>query len=64
MYKRGGGGKGERGQITSRAKRVFSGRYALELDPNRRETRLINVKEPQLTEAGVYFAVMSLSLIH
>ncbi|MEZ6963339.1 MULTISPECIES: alpha-2-macroglobulin [unclassified Aeromonas] len=46
-------------QITQRAKRVFSGRYALSLDPNRRETRLINVKEPQLAEAGVYFAVMS-----
>ena len=43
----------------SRAKRVFSGRYALELDANRRETRLINVKEPQLAEAGVYFSVMS-----
>jgi alpha-2-macroglobulin len=46
-------------QVTTRAKRVFTGRYALELDPNRRETRLINVKEPQLAEAGVYFAVMS-----
>ncbi|WP_241672721.1 alpha-2-macroglobulin family protein [Aeromonas media] len=46
-------------QVTRRAKRVFSGRYALELDANRRETRLINVKEPQLAEAGVYFAVMS-----
>ncbi|MBS4699296.1 alpha-2-macroglobulin family protein [Aeromonas media] len=46
-------------QVTQRAKRVFSGRYALALDANRRETRLINVKEPQLAEAGVYFAVMS-----
>ncbi|MFM1640947.1 alpha-2-macroglobulin family protein [Aeromonas salmonicida] len=54
-----GMGNWELEQITSRAKRVFSGRYALELDPNRRETRLINVKEPQLAEAGVYFAVMS-----
>lgn len=59
-YRPGAGmGNWELEQITSRAKRVFSGRYALELDPNRRETRLINVKEPQLTEAGVYFAVMS-----
>lgn len=54
-----GMGNWELEQITSRAKRVFSGRYALELDPNRRDTRLINVKEPQLAEAGVYFAVMS-----
>ncbi|MFM4938941.1 alpha-2-macroglobulin family protein [Aeromonas enteropelogenes] len=53
-----GMGNWELEQITKRAKRVFSGRYALELDPNRRETRLINVKEPQLAEAGVYFAVM------
>ena len=52
-------GNWELEQITQRAKRVFSGRYALELDANRRETRLINVKEPQLAEAGVYFAVMS-----
>ncbi|MDR6996058.1 uncharacterized protein YfaS (alpha-2-macroglobulin family) [Aeromonas salmonicida] len=59
-YRPGAGmGNWELEQITSRAKRVFSGRYALELDPNRRETRLINVKEPQLAEAGVYFAVMS-----
>ncbi|AYO63743.1 alpha-2-macroglobulin family protein [Aeromonas salmonicida subsp. salmonicida] len=58
-YRPGAGmGNWELEQITSRAKRVFSGRYALELDPNRRETRLINVKEPQLAEAGVYFAVM------
>ncbi|WP_421337063.1 alpha-2-macroglobulin family protein [Aeromonas veronii] len=54
-----GMGNWELEQITQRAKRVFSGRYALELDANRRETRLINVKEPQLAEAGVYFAVMS-----
>ncbi|HHP5355610.1 TPA: alpha-2-macroglobulin family protein [Aeromonas veronii] len=54
-----GMGNWELEQITKRAKRVFSGRYALELDANRRETRLINVKEPQLAEAGVYFAVMS-----
>ncbi|HFK2924442.1 TPA: alpha-2-macroglobulin [Aeromonas hydrophila] len=59
-YRPGAGmGNWELEQITQRAKRVFSGRYALELDANRRETRLINVKEPQLTEAGVYFAVMS-----
>ena len=59
-YRPGAGmGNWELEQITARAKRVFSGRYALELDPNRRETRLINVKEPQLAEAGVYFAVMS-----
>ncbi len=59
-YRPGSGmGNWELEQITKRAKRVFSGRYALELDPNRRETRLINVKEPQLAEAGVYFAVMS-----
>nr|WP_270802806.1 alpha-2-macroglobulin [Aeromonas sp. QDB54] len=59
-YRPGAGmGNWELEQITKRAKRVFSGRYALELDANRRETRLINVKEPQLTEAGVYFAVMS-----
>lgn len=59
-YRPGAGmGNWELEQITSRAKRVFSGRYALELDPNRRETLLINVKEPQLAEAGVYFAVMS-----
>ncbi|EKP0261944.1 alpha-2-macroglobulin family protein [Aeromonas sobria] len=59
-YRPGAGmGNWELEQITSRAKRVFSGRYALELDANRRETRLINVKEPQLAEAGVYFAVMS-----
>lgn len=59
-YRPGAGmGNWELEQITSRAKRVFSGRYALELDPNRRETRLINVKELQLAEAGVYFAVMS-----
>ncbi|MFB2888480.1 alpha-2-macroglobulin family protein [Aeromonas veronii] len=54
-----GMGNWELEQITQRAKRVFSGRYALELDANRRETRLVNVKEPQLAEAGVYFAVMS-----
>ncbi|WP_425278796.1 alpha-2-macroglobulin family protein [Aeromonas enteropelogenes] len=59
-YRPGSGmGNWELEQITKRAKRVFSGRYALALDPNRRETRLINVKEPQLAEAGVYFAVMS-----
>ncbi|WP_234927652.1 alpha-2-macroglobulin family protein [Aeromonas caviae] len=59
-YRPGAGmGNWELEQITKRAKRVFSGRYALELDANRRETRLINVKEPQLAEAGVYFAVMS-----
>lgn len=59
-YRPGAGmGNWELEQITLRAKRVFSGRYALELDANRRETRLINVKEPQLAEAGVYFAVMS-----
>ncbi|EKP0302924.1 alpha-2-macroglobulin family protein [Aeromonas veronii] len=59
-YRTGSGmGNWELEQITKRAKRVFSGRYALELDANRRETRLINVKEPQLAEAGVYFAVMS-----
>ncbi|MFM5181056.1 alpha-2-macroglobulin [Aeromonas veronii] len=59
-YRPGSGmGNWELEQITKRAKRVFSGRYALELDANRRETRLINVKEPQLAEAGVYFAVMS-----
>lgn len=59
-YRPGAGmGNWELEQITKRAKRVFSGRYALELDVNRRETRLINVKEPQLAEAGVYFAVMS-----
>ncbi|TNH85175.1 alpha-2-macroglobulin [Aeromonas sobria] len=59
-YRPGAGmGNWELEQITQRAKRVFSGRYALELDANRRETRLINVKEPQLAEAGVYFAVMS-----
>lgn len=59
-YRPGAGmGNWELEQITSRAKRVFSGRYALALDANRRETRLINVKEPQLAEAGVYFAVMS-----
>ncbi|HDZ8878896.1 alpha-2-macroglobulin family protein [Aeromonas dhakensis] len=59
-YRPGAGmGNWELEQITNRAKRVFSGRYALELDANRRETRLINVKEPQLAEAGVYFAVMS-----
>lgn len=59
-YRPGAGmGNWELEQITSHAKRVFSGRYALELDANRRETRLINVKEPQLAEAGVYFAVMS-----
>ncbi len=59
-YRPGAGmGNWELEQITKRAKRVFSGRYALELDANRRETRLINVKEPQLVEAGVYFAVMS-----
>ncbi|MGN5151304.1 alpha-2-macroglobulin family protein [Aeromonas enteropelogenes] len=59
-YRPGSGmGNWELEQITQRAKRVFSGRYALALDPNRRETRLINVKEPQLAEAGVYFAVMS-----
>ncbi|MFM5873966.1 alpha-2-macroglobulin [Aeromonas veronii] len=59
-YRPGSGmGNWELEQITQRAKRVFSGRYALELDANRRETRLINVKEPQLVEAGVYFAVMS-----
>ncbi|MGL5373937.1 MAG: alpha-2-macroglobulin family protein [Aeromonas veronii] len=59
-YRPGSGmGNWELEQITLRAKRVFSGRYALELDANRRETRLINVKEPQLAEAGVYFAVMS-----
>ncbi|HHQ4557618.1 alpha-2-macroglobulin family protein [Aeromonas hydrophila] len=54
-----GMGNWELEQITKRAQRVFSGRYGLELDANRRETRLINVKEPQLAEAGVYFAVMS-----
>ncbi|MGL6424803.1 alpha-2-macroglobulin family protein [Aeromonas hydrophila] len=59
-YRPGAGmGNWELEQITKRAKRVFSGRYALVLDANRRETRLINVKEPQLAEAGVYFAVMS-----
>ncbi|MEH8260408.1 alpha-2-macroglobulin [Aeromonas veronii] len=59
-YRPGSGmGNWELEQTTKRAKRVFSGRYALELDANRRETRLINVKEPQLAEAGVYFAVMS-----
>lgn len=59
-YRPGAGmGNWELEQITKRARRVFSGRYALELDANRRETRLINVKEPQLAEAGVYFAVMS-----
>ncbi|MFM4872442.1 alpha-2-macroglobulin [Aeromonas veronii] len=59
-YRPGSGmGNWELEQITKRAKRVFSGRYALELDANRRETRLINVKELQLAEAGVYFAVMS-----
>ncbi|WP_438284783.1 alpha-2-macroglobulin family protein [Aeromonas hydrophila] len=59
-YRPGAGmGNWELEQITKRAKRVFSGRYALELDANRRETHLINVKEPQLAEAGVYFAVMS-----
>ncbi|MGU5717110.1 alpha-2-macroglobulin family protein [Aeromonas taiwanensis] len=59
-YRPGAGmGNWELEQITQRVKRVFSGRYALELDANRRETRLINVKEPQLAEAGVYFAVMS-----
>ncbi|MDM5088215.1 alpha-2-macroglobulin family protein [Aeromonas bestiarum] len=59
-YRPGAGmGNWELDQITSRAKRVFSGRYALALDANSRETRLINVKEPQLAEAGVYFAVMS-----
>ncbi len=59
-YRPGSGmGNWELEQVTKRAKRVFSGRYALELDANRRETRLINVKEPQLAEAGVYFAVMS-----
>ncbi|WP_021230992.1 alpha-2-macroglobulin family protein [Aeromonas veronii] len=59
-YRPGAGmGNWELEQITQRAKRVFSGRYALELDANRRETRLINVKEPHLAEAGVYFAVMS-----
>ncbi|HDN9025972.1 TPA: alpha-2-macroglobulin family protein [Aeromonas veronii] len=59
-YRPGAGmGNWELEQITQRAKRVFSGRYALELDANRRETRLVNVKEPQLAEAGVYFAVMS-----
>ncbi|WP_441254272.1 alpha-2-macroglobulin family protein [Aeromonas sp. A600620] len=59
-YRPGSGmGNWELEQITKRAKRLFSGRYALELDANRRETRLINVKEPQLAEAGVYFAVMS-----
>ncbi|MCS0538679.1 alpha-2-macroglobulin family protein [Aeromonas veronii] len=59
-YRPGAGmGNWELEQITQRAKRVFSGRYGLELDANRRETRLINVKEPQLAEAGVYFAVMS-----
>ncbi|TNI55150.1 alpha-2-macroglobulin [Aeromonas dhakensis] len=59
-YRPGAGmGNWELEQITKRAKRVFSGRYALELDANRRETRLINVKEPQLAQAGVYFAVMS-----
>ncbi|MFM5149873.1 alpha-2-macroglobulin family protein [Aeromonas hydrophila] len=59
-YRPGAGmGNWELEQITKRAKRVFSGRYRLELDANRRETRLINVKEPQLAEAGVYFAVMS-----
>ncbi len=59
-YRPGAGmGNWELEQITKRAKRVFSGRYALELDANRRETRFINVKEPQLAEAGVYFAVMS-----
>lgn len=59
-YRPGAGmGNWELEQITQRAKRVFSGRYALELDANRRETRLINVKEPQLAETGVYFAVMS-----
>ncbi|WP_373874233.1 alpha-2-macroglobulin family protein [Aeromonas hydrophila] len=59
-YRPGAGmGNWELEQITKRAQRVFSGRYALELDANRRETRLINVKEPQLAQAGVYFAVMS-----
>ncbi|MCY9822081.1 alpha-2-macroglobulin family protein [Aeromonas media] len=59
-YRPGAGmGNWELEQITKRAKGGFSGRYALELDANRRETRLINVKEPQLAEAGVYFAVMS-----
>ncbi|MEG0006814.1 MAG: alpha-2-macroglobulin [Aeromonas sp.] len=59
-YKPGAGmGNWDLEQVSARAKRVFSGRYALALDPNRRETRLINVKEPQLAEAGVYFAVMS-----
>ena len=59
-YRPGAGmGNWELEQITKRAKRVFSYRYALELDANRREIRLINVKEPQLAEAGVYFAVMS-----
>ncbi len=59
-YRPGSGmGNWELEQITKRAQRVFSGRYGLELDANRRETRLINVKEPQLAEAGVYFAVMS-----
>lgn len=59
-YRPGAGmGNWELEQITQRAKRVFSGRYGLELDANRRETRLINVNSPQLAEAGVYFAVMS-----
>ena len=59
-YKPGAGmGNWDLEQVSARAKRVFSGRYALGLDPNRRETRLINVKEPQLAQAGVYFAVMS-----
>ncbi|MCR6555063.1 alpha-2-macroglobulin family protein, partial [Aeromonas sp. CPF2-S1] len=40
-YRPGAGmGNWELEQITKRAKRVFSGRYALELDANRRETRL------------------------
>lgn len=60
QYRPGAGmGNWDLEQVSARAKRVFSGRYALALDPNRRETRLINVKEPQLAEAGVYFAVMS-----
>lgn len=59
-YKPGAGmGNWDLELVSARAKRVFSGRYALALDPNRRETRLIDVKEPQLAEAGVYFAVMS-----
>lgn len=46
-------------QVSSHATRVYSGRYGLELDPNRRETRLIDIGDKSLSAAGVYFAVMS-----